>query len=635
MNRWFFSMWVLLFLAPGAWAQDAPVATPETPPAVVATPETPPEPAPVARIPSERPNDDDEEEDSEDESGAAPDVSDESAPAESEAPDVEVPEAPEGLSTTAGHLWQADFLASRGSLAAAEAKASLALSFDNKSAEARFQLAKIRVRQGKFPEALTFLNEAAEMDPKHGPSQILRVHLSGRGASVDAVLRELERASLAHPESLGLKLALGEAHLANEALSSAMSTARDVLKKAQTSVAAMHLLARAYFQGNRKGAAEAVLARARTVDGDDAMTLLWLGRISLDRGHLPKAVALFDEAVKKNPRSVESLVNAGAAHNRLGRHETARVHLKRATELAPGLTAPWLNLGAAYRGLKRFADAEKAWQRVLVLDEDLADAWYNIGVLHLESEIAGRKRDDQFQDAIEAFNSYKRSLDPREDATEVDQYIREARLQLEQIAKQRVEELKELKEEKRYEEEEAKRRAEEAAKNPPPDDDPSPGDSSPDDSSPDDSSPEDDSEQEDPAGDSGPADPDDEPLEDPTDAPPAQDPPTPSTDPEPEPTDAPPPEPEPTDTPSEPEPSDDPTPQPEPADTPPPVDPSPDPIKPSSPPPAAPVAPTPDDEDTDEGDEKESEDTDDEGDESGDDDDEGWEDEEGENDDRS
>lgn len=338
---------------------------------------------------------------------------------------------------------EASGLLDQGNLKAAEAKASLALSLDNGSPDARFQIARIRLREGKLPEAYTVLMEAARETPLNVPCQrlLIRVMRLG-GQSVSGRVTALEALVASHPDDLGLKLALGDAYLAAGKIPGAMKAARDVLTWAETSVGALKILARAYLASQRPAAAKAVLKRAVEL-GKDAEARFLLASLSLAKGDYLKARGLLEEATAQRPGFVEALNDLGLVYLKARSWDAAAEALAKATAVAPAFAAAWLNLGAAQRGGGHFVEAETSWKHVLELDAKMVDAWYNLGILYLENPLPGHEREAQLGEAVQAFSAFKKGAPPGTKMADVDKYLGEARLLIKQEQQRKQEELKE------------------------------------------------------------------------------------------------------------------------------------------------------------------------------------------------
>ncbi len=379
---------------------------------------------------------------------AAPAEAPADAPAEPEPTEAPVDEdapaggAPAGLSQAERYAWEGGQLLDKGSLNAAEAKIGLALTIDDKAAGAHFQLARLKLHKGSVPEAWAATKTCTAVAPRHAPCWVLQLRLAAPQRMADGVLKDVERVANQARDDLALQIALAEGQLLTGQHPAAQRTATAVLKKAETSVAAMKILARTYLALGKDATAESIIDRVLELD-KDAEALVLLSGILMNRGKLLEARGRLEQAIAAQPGNLEALNNLGVVYNRVRNHEAAMDVLGRAVAAAPAFAYAHLNLGSAQRGAGRFDDAEASWKKALALDPRLWDAWYNLGILYLENRLPGREREAQLNAAIEAFNTYKREANPRgADLADVDKFIGEAKLLIEQEQQRKQEELK-------------------------------------------------------------------------------------------------------------------------------------------------------------------------------------------------
>ena len=257
------------------------------------------------------------------------------------------------------------------------------------------------------------------------------------------MLGKLTNLSKQHPDDLGYQLALAEAQLGARRNQEAMKSARGVLKRAETSVAAMKLLARAYMATGNEATAGSILDRVLEL-GPDAEAFNLMAQVALSQGQTVKARTWLDKAVGEDPNYIEALNNLGYVYLEVRNFEAARATLDKVTRLAPGFATAWLNLGSAHRGEGRFDQAELAWKRTLQVDPDYSDAWYNLGVLYLENPLPGRDKEALLVESVTALNKYKQGAHkmPGGQDARVDKYLGEAKILIEQEKQRKLEELK-------------------------------------------------------------------------------------------------------------------------------------------------------------------------------------------------
>ena len=114
-------------------------------------------------------------------------------------------------------------------------------------------------------------------------------------------------------------------------------------------------------------------------------------------GQLAKALPVYGDAVRRNPKSNIALQKLGAALRRSGKHEEAVGFLQKATAIAPDSAIPWHELGLALRAQGKQQDAVTALQKAVALDPDMPEAHNNLGIIwlgqgkQLEAEAAFRE----------------------------------------------------------------------------------------------------------------------------------------------------------------------------------------------------------------------------------------------------
>jgi predicted CXXCH cytochrome family protein len=99
-----------------------------------------------------------------------------------------------------------------------------------------------------------------------------------------------------------------------------------------------------------------------------------------DSGQLAKAVPLYREAVRRNPKFVVASQHLGSALRRSGQNAESVEFLKRATSIAPDNALTWHELGLTYRALGQMQNAVAAFEKAVGLDPDLSEAFNNLGV---------------------------------------------------------------------------------------------------------------------------------------------------------------------------------------------------------------------------------------------------------------
>ena len=258
--------------------------------------------------------------------------------------------------------------AETGAYDAARASLERALDIDPDSPIARFNLAEVMRRQGRFAAAVEQYRRTLALDPNYAKAY-LGLGLVNRQQDRPAV-ESFRRAVQSDP-------LLGEAHL---------GLGRESLERRGAIEAAGHFL------------------QALRVDPDSAEAHLDLGLARARQGLQEEALAAFRQAAALDPASAEAHYNLGVALARKGRIREALQYFRRAVRLRPEDAEAQSNLGMAYSQLGRLEDAVASFRQAVRLRPDSARAYVNLGLTQAR---LGRTRE-----AIEAL-SRSASLSPR------------------------------------------------------------------------------------------------------------------------------------------------------------------------------------------------------------------------------
>jgi len=118
-----------------------------------------------------------------------------------------------------------------------------------------------------------------------------------------------------------------------------------------------------------------------------------------DSGQLTKALPLYREAVRRNPKFVVGLQKLGAALRRSGQYSEAAEFLTRAASVAPDNAATWHELGLTWRQLGKRPEAVAALEKAVQLDPDMSEAHNNLGIVLLAGGEQARA-ESAFREAI-------------------------------------------------------------------------------------------------------------------------------------------------------------------------------------------------------------------------------------------
>jgi predicted CXXCH cytochrome family protein len=127
---------------------------------------------------------------------------------------------------------------------------------------------------------------------------------------------------------------------------------------------------------------------------------------ALDKNRqLAKALPVYREAVRRNPKLAAGLQKLGSGLRRSGQYGEAAEVLERAASLAPAHALTWHELGLAFQSLDRTADAIMAIGKALERDPDLPEAHNNLGIMSLAAGAKARA-EPAFREAIRIRTDY-------------------------------------------------------------------------------------------------------------------------------------------------------------------------------------------------------------------------------------
>jgi predicted CXXCH cytochrome family protein len=118
-----------------------------------------------------------------------------------------------------------------------------------------------------------------------------------------------------------------------------------------------------------------------------------------DNGQLAKALPVYREAVRRNPKFALGLQKLGKALRRSEQYPEAADVLKQAATLAPEGALTWHELGLTYRALGRSGEAVAAIGKAVELDPDLPEGHNNLGIIWFAGGEQGRA-EAAFREAI-------------------------------------------------------------------------------------------------------------------------------------------------------------------------------------------------------------------------------------------
>jgi protein O-GlcNAc transferase len=260
---------------------------------------------------------------------------------------------------------QAFLLHQKGKFAKAERLYQHILSVEPGNLYANYYLGVVRFQQGRYDEALDFLNAALKSNPE--APEVLTTH----GLVLYTVGR-LEEALATLDKSLAIQPRAVEA----------LTNRGNVLQRLQ-----------------RCEEAIASYDKALALSPYFAAAAYNRGLALQDMNRFDEALASYDRALKIKPDHAEAWSNRGSVLRSLKHFDGALKSFARVLAIQPGNASAWYNLGTAQRDLGRIDDALASFEKALALKPDFAEALNNRGAVLQNME--------RFSEAL---LSYDRSL---------------------------------------------------------------------------------------------------------------------------------------------------------------------------------------------------------------------------------
>jgi len=114
---------------------------------------------------------------------------------------------------------------------------------------------------------------------------------------------------------------------------------------------------------------------------NDAEALSMAGSAKLRLDQTAEAKSLFEAALRIQPEDVRTISGLGDVYTRFGQHEAARDCFSRAVAVDPKHAPAQFNLGNALRILGQLKEAEAAYRKAISLAPDQPDAHKNLGLV--------------------------------------------------------------------------------------------------------------------------------------------------------------------------------------------------------------------------------------------------------------
>lgn len=375
-------------------------------------------------------------------------------PGDSPAASAEVDQAVEDGVTTvkaARHFQDSVAYLQKNKNSDARRQLELAFEADPTFAVAKYNLAVLTEKEGKYDEAARHYRGAFDADPTLDLAvENLGVILEASGQK-DAARRLYEEAIEKNSEAVYPRIRLAKmAHRDGDA-ASAVKLAREALQFDAGSVEAYRLLARLYAENRKNQLARLIAVRGQKLSPDDPQLTFALAIVAQNEKDVAVARELLNKVIAADPGHVDARVKLARMALEVRDWKTAEPQLQALIEKDPTSGALHTNLGLALKGQGRFDEAAQAYAKGVELGSSAAAL--NLAIL----EIRNLNKPEEGEKHLEQY------LSLGGDGSAARPLLEEARTLIQaKIEEERMMEMMQQQEEeaKRLAEEEAKRAAE-------------------------------------------------------------------------------------------------------------------------------------------------------------------------------
>lgn len=297
---------------------------------------------------------------------------------------------------------------------------------------AAFNLGVIYEGEADYAQAARRYSQALGKNPDFSPALLNLVRIYLRLGQVQDAAKIAEKYAELRPDNMSHRGVTLEITLHQGKYEEVIQKAKQVLRRDETNVAAMLVMAQANMQLGRHELAEAILQRVRELNPNLSEVYFKYAQIRAGRDEITEAITLYERAIELRPNYPEAHNNLGVLFQQAGDYRAAADQFSAAIAASPDFKQAYLNLGNAQKGLGEFSAAEASFKKALKLDPRYDKALFNLGVLFLDSEVPGSDKIGRLNISLDYFGQYKNVLASAATKDDpADKYIQEARKAIE------------------------------------------------------------------------------------------------------------------------------------------------------------------------------------------------------------
>jgi len=240
----------------------------------------------------------------------------------------------------------------------AERNAQLSLSLSADCLACYQTLAQVAERQDNSEKALAYLAAAKKLAPEDPDVLFEFGKVCLERNLVDDALPALSRAVELKPENDSYVYVLGSANVARGHLPDALKLFQQLLQKHPADAVLTYAIGAVYYLQGKYSEAETSLTQSLAVQPNQVAASYYLALTYDAIGDDDRAIPIFRDLLKNNPKHVPSYVKLGGILLRAHQYEEAQQNLQRAVSLDPDSVEAHYQLGLVLRRLGKSADSE-------------------------------------------------------------------------------------------------------------------------------------------------------------------------------------------------------------------------------------------------------------------------------------
>ena len=265
--------------------------------------------------------------------------------------------------------------------------------------EPRLMLAGLSLRERQPAEALSWSEQALNLDPQNSRARFYRAIAATQIRRFDVAKSDLETLQRRFPDSSDVKLQMGVMALAEGRNQDAQRilTGLDVSKEG-----VVEALSESFVrQGAYHEALEALNSRVEAEPQSVALLATFAAVLDLAGRH-DEAAKAYERVTQQHPEDASLRLKFGASSARSGQIDAAKVQFEKARELAPNKAAPLITLAMTHEGSGEVETAIDYYERALRVDANNVLASNNLAFLLADTGQAPQRAVELAQAAVHA-----------------------------------------------------------------------------------------------------------------------------------------------------------------------------------------------------------------------------------------